>query len=238
MLKKVTFLSVLAIGALIFTGCERTKKPSTDMEKYSYAIGYQFGKNLKTQGVDVDAPALKQALSAAVEGKPSQLDEAEMQAAMQKMYEARSAKMNAEATDNLKKSKDWLDGNKAKEGVKVTQTGLQYKVTEPGAGVSPKSTDTVVVHYKGTLIDGTEFDSSYKRNQPAEFPLNGVIPGWTEGLQLLKKGGKAQLYIPPELAYGDRPRPSIPANSALIFEVELIDVKVADSGKAPKTKKQ
>jgi FKBP-type peptidyl-prolyl cis-trans isomerase len=222
--------AVCGLLALGFLGCERSKTPKTDQEKYSYSIGYQFAKNLKQQNVEVDMDSLKTAITDATKGKDSQVKEEEMQRVMQKMYEERSAKMNAEAGDNLKKSQAWLEANKAKEGVKVTPSGLQYKIIEEGSGAKPKDSDTVVVHYKGTLTDGTEFDSSYKRNQPAEFPLKAVIPGWTEGLQLLKKGGKAQLYIPPELAYGERGRPSIPANSALIFDVELIDIKAGGAG--------
>jgi FKBP-type peptidyl-prolyl cis-trans isomerase len=217
--------AVCGLVVLGIVGCERSKTPNSDQEKYSYSIGYQFAKNLKQQNVEVDIASLKTAISDATAGKESQVKDDEMQRVMQKMYEERSAKMAAEGQDNLKKSKEWLEANKSKEGVKVTPSGLQYKIITEGEGAKPKDSDTVVVHYKGTLIDGTEFDSSYKRNQPAEFPLKAVIPGWTEGLQLLKKGGKANLFIPPELAYGERGRPSIPANSALIFEVELLDIK-------------
>jgi FKBP-type peptidyl-prolyl cis-trans isomerase len=125
------------------------------------------------------------------------------------------------------KGEAYLKENAKKEGVKTTASGLQYKITKEGEGKSPKATDTVVVHYKGTLLDGTEFDSSYKRNEPAEFPLNRVIPGWTEGLQLLKEGGKATLTIPSDLAYGKQGTPGGPIgpDETLIFEVELIKVK-------------
>jgi FKBP-type peptidyl-prolyl cis-trans isomerase len=125
------------------------------------------------------------------------------------------------------KGEKFLKENATKEGVKTTPSGLQYKITKEGAGKSPKATDTVVVHYRGTLLDGKEFDSSYKRNEPAEFPLNRVIKGWTEGLQLLKEGGKATLYIPPALGYGARGTPdgSIGPNETLTFEVELLKIK-------------
>jgi len=125
----------------------------------------------------------------------------------------------------MKKGEEYLKKNKEKAGVKTTASGLQYRVLKEGAGISPVATSKVKVHYKGTLIDGTEFDSSYKRNQPAEFQLNQVIPGWTEGLQLMKVGSKYELTIPSSLAYGDRDNQSIPGNSVLIFEVELLEVK-------------
>jgi FKBP-type peptidyl-prolyl cis-trans isomerase FkpA/FKBP-type peptidyl-prolyl cis-trans isomerase FklB len=144
--------------------------------------------------------------------------------------------MKAEADTNKKKADDFLAENKKKDGIKVTASGLQYKITKEGTGPSPKPDDTVVVNYTGTLTDGTKFDSSYDRHQPAEFPLKGVIPGWTEALQLMKKGSKATLYIPPQLAYGEHPRPGIPANSVLVFEVELLDVK--PPAKAPHGKKK
>jgi FKBP-type peptidyl-prolyl cis-trans isomerase len=130
------------------------------------------------------------------------------------------------AQSAAEKGEKFLKENASKEGVKTTASGLQYKITKEGDGKSPKATDTVLVHYKGTLLDGKEFDSSYKRNEPIEFPLNGVIPGWTEGLQLLKEGGKATLYIPSKLAYGSRGAGGvIGPDETLIFEVELLKVR-------------
>src|ERR1700730_17703129 len=126
----------------------------------------------------------------------------------------------------------FLADNKAKEGVKTTASGLQYKVLKEGTGATPKSSDTVTVNYRGTLLDGTEFDSSYKRGQPATFPVAGVIKGWTEALQIMKAGSKYQLFIPASLAYGEQGRPGIPPNSVLIFEVELMDVKSPQAGGA------
>jgi len=134
--------------------------------------------------------------------------------------------MSLHAESPLERGQKFLKENATKEGVKTTASGLQYKITKEGSGKSPKATDTVVVHYKGTTIDGKEFDSSFKRGEPATFPLNRVIPGWTEGLQLLKEGGKATLYIPSELAYGSRGAGGvIGPDEALIFDVELIKIQ-------------
>jgi len=142
-------------------------------------------------------------------------------------------KQKAMADKNAADGKKYLDDNKKKEGVKTTASGLQYKVLKEGNGPQPKAADTVTVDYKGTLIDGTEFDSSYKRGEPATFPLNGVIKGWTEGLQLMKTGAKYQFFIPADLAYGQRAMgPDIAPNSTLIFEVELKSVQPAPAGSA------
>jgi len=228
----------LAISMVIWgVGCDGGKTPKTDKEKYSYAIGYQFAKNLKSQSVDFDAGAMKRAIADVESGKEPALSEQETQAVMQKMYEERNNKMKQEGEANLKKGQEFLAANKDKEGVKTTPTGLQYKVVSEGSGAKAKEGDTVVVHYKGTLTDGTEFDSSYKRNEPIEFPLRkgALIDGWIEGLQLMNKGAKYQFFIPAELAYGDRGRPSIPPNSVLLFDVELVDIKSeAKSGDLPK----
>lgn len=220
MCKKLLMVTLAAaVGASV--SCS---KPRSDKDKISYTIGVQFGKNLKSQEVQVDAKMLGHGVKDAMSGKLQMTDE-EMQATMMKMNEDRQKEMAASAEKNKKSAAEFLEKHKGTEGVKTTASGLQYKIVSEGTGPAPKESDVVSVHYKGTLTDGTEFDSSYKRNAPAEFPLKGVIPGWTEGLQLMKKGGKAQFWIPPELAYGDRPRPGIPSNSVLAFEVELLDVK-------------
>jgi len=143
------------------------------------------------------------------------------------MMEQRVAKRQEEASKNKATADKFLASNKTKTGVKVTDSGLQYQVITEGKGVLPKDTDRVKVHYKGTLIDGTEFDSSYKRNNPATFGVRGVIKGWTEALLLMKTGAKWKLFVPPELAYGPSGRPKIPPNSLLIFEVELLEIEAA-----------
>jgi FKBP-type peptidyl-prolyl cis-trans isomerase len=215
---------------LFAVSCNR--KPKSNKDQVSYTIGAQFGKSLKSQNLDLDTSALSRGIVDGYKGGDKiLLSEEEMQAAMMKLSEDRQKEQKTESDANKVKAEEFLLNNKSAEGVKTTASGLQYKILEPGTGAAPKGDDIVVVNYKGTLIDGTEFDSSYKRNQPAEFPLKGVIPGWTEGLQLLKKGGKAIFWIPPELAYGERPRNQIPGNAVLIFDVELLDVKSAPKKK-------
>ena len=231
-MKKQHLMLTLVGAALFVAACE--KRITSDKDKLSYTIGTQFARNLKQQNIDVDGAAIGQAISDVMAGKKGVMTDEEMQQAMVKMNEERQKEMAKDAEVNMKKSAAWLEDNKKKDGVKTTASGLQYKIIEEGKGPAPKENDTVVVNYKGTeVINNSEFDSSYKRNRPEEFPLKGVIPGWTEGLQMLKKGAKAQLFIPPNLAYGDRPRPGIPANSALVFEVELLDVKPTKAGAAP-----
>jgi FKBP-type peptidyl-prolyl cis-trans isomerase len=156
----------------------------------------------------------------------------------QKMRAKMAAKQKKEAAENLAAGTAFLEANKKKEGVKVLPDGLQYKIIKEGTGPTPTADDKVKTNYRGTLIDGTEFDSSYKRNRPAEFNVKGVIKGWTEALELMKVGAKWELFIPPNLAYGERGRPGIPPNSTLIFEIELLDIvkptQAAKPAPAPK----
>lgn len=199
---------------------------SSPKGKASYAIGHDIGRRMKSQGIEVDSTALAAGMSDTFAGAALRMSDTEMQLALQDMGALRATSKNpAAASATSAKGKEYLDANKAKPGVTVTASGLQYKIITPGSGASPTATSKVKVHYRGTLIDGTEFDSSYKRGQPAEFGVGQVIRGWTEALQLMKKGAKYQLTIPSELAYGDRESPTIPANSVLNFEVELIDFK-------------
>jgi len=220
---KILGASIALIG---LAACNKADL-STPKGKASYAIGFQIARNMKAQGVvDIDVPTLAAALADTLAGKDPKLTDAEMREAIMALQANRGASKDpAAAAANTAKGKEYLEANKAKPGVVVTASGLQYKVINPGSGASPKATSTVKVHYRGTLIDGTEFDSSLKRGQPAQFPVNGVIKGWTEALQLMKKGAKYELTIPSELAYGPRDSGSIPANSVLNFEVELLDFK-------------
>ncbi|MGB2862174.1 MAG: FKBP-type peptidyl-prolyl cis-trans isomerase [Sedimentisphaerales bacterium] len=207
---------------------EKVEILKTETEKVSYIIGTQIAGNFKSQNIEVNLDSLLMGLKDALEGKKLVLSQGEMK----KVYAGWQTKMRAkmaaqkakEGAENLAAGIAYLEANKAKEGVKALPSGLQYKVITEGTGNTPTADDKVKTHYKGTLIDGTEFDSSYKRNQPAEFPVKGVIKGWTEALQLMKEGGKWELYIPADLAYGERGRPSIPANSTLIFEIELLEI--------------
>jgi FKBP-type peptidyl-prolyl cis-trans isomerase len=197
--------------------------------KESYSVGYQFGQNLKKMQTDLDAEVLSAGMQDALKGEESRLSDEEMRASLTNLREKSMAAMQAslkeQAEKNIAEGEKFLAENKTKEGVKTTESGLQYKVIEEGEGSSPGAGDTVTVHYRGTLIDGTEFDSSYERGQPATFPLTGVIPGWTEALQMMKTGAKWELYIPSDLAYGERGAGNrIPPNSTLIFVVELLSV--------------
>jgi FKBP-type peptidyl-prolyl cis-trans isomerase len=215
--------AMFALMALVACGKPDVTSPKG---KASYAIGYQVGRAMKAQGIEIDVATLSAAITETMAGKELRMNEAEMREAIQALSAQKGAGGDpAAAAQNTTKGKEYLDANKAKPGVQVTASGLQYKVINAGSGPSPKATSTVKVHYRGTLIDGTEFDSSYKRGQPAEFGVGQVIKGWTEALQLMKKGAKYQLTIPSELAYGPRDSGTIPANSVLNFEVELLDIK-------------
>lgn len=223
-----TFLLALAIFG---TACDKFKSGgslSTDEQKTSYAIGQQIGQqvaqNFKSQNVKVDADVLGNSIADVIKGVKPRMTPEEMQATLMKMRETVMAKTQEQGKENKAKGTAFLEENKKKAGVKTTASGLQYEVVTEGKGKVPKATSQVKVHYKGTLIDGTEFDSSYRRNEPAQFPVNGVIKGWTEALQLMKVGSKYKLYIPSDLAYGESGRPGIPPNSVLLFEVELLAI--------------
>lgn len=202
----------------------------TEKEKNSYALGLNIGHGLKKEPVDLDLAAVLHGMSDVLNGGQPLLTEAEVDAALkalqseaQKNHEAEVQK-SAEA--NMKEGEEFLAANKTKDGVVTLPSGLQYKIITAGSGPKPTPTDKVVCNYRGTLINGTEFDSSYKRGQPATFPVNGVIKGWTEALQLMPIGSKWQLFVPPDLAYGARGAGgAIGPNQTLIFEVELMSIQ-------------
>ena len=215
-------------------------KLEEETPRINYSLGYQIGGDFKRQGVEMDAEAVVQGIRDALSGAEPQMTPAEMNATLTELKRkvvAEQRKRGIERElDMLKEGEEFMQQNATKEGVITTESGLQYKVINEGSGKSPGPEDQVTVHYKGTMIDGKPFDSSYKKNKPATFRVNGVIKGWTEGLQLMKEGGKSQLFIPQNLAYGKR---GPLAHRTLIFEVELLKVEnpplegPQDKAKAP-----
>ncbi len=202
---------------------------NTDEQKLGYIIGMDIGKSLREQGTDVDLDSLIDAIRATYKDEELAMT-AEEAAAIRQAYVSKKQAEQQQATavageSNLVEGQKFLAENKVKEGVQTTASGLQYKVVTMGDGAKPVATDTVKVHYRGTLLDGTEFDSSYARNEPISFGLNRVISGWTEGVALMPIGSKFMFFIPPELAYGEGGGGPIPPNSTLIFEVELLDIE-------------
>lgn len=239
-MKKSLSAGLVGVGLIVGVAAAQGPKPETkaaapapemkDLKtKASYCIGLNLGQNLKSQSIELDPTSIAKGIADGLAGaKPAlskeQIDE--VMAAFEKDLRGRQATTAKVAGDKNQKDGDaFLAANKTKPGVKTLKSGLQYKVLKDGTGASPKLSDTVKAHYAGKLLDGTEFDSSYKRGEPSSFPVNGVIAGWTEALQLMKVGSKWELYIPANLAYGERGRPSIPPNAALIFEVELLGVE-------------
>jgi len=225
---------VLSVGALFLVVSlfaeEKPPQLKDLKDKASYAIGLNVGFNFKRQNVEVNQDAFAAGFRDALSGKKPLMTEQEVKETMMAFEKDMQQKLSETAQKNAADADKFLAANKTKEGVKTTESGLQYKVMKEGSGAQPKSSDTVTVNYRGTLTDGTEFDSSYKRGQPATFAVSGVIKGWTEALQLMKVGAKYQLFIPANLAYGEQGRPGIPPNAPLIFEVELMDVKPPPAG--------
>ncbi|BDH44322.1 peptidyl-prolyl cis-trans isomerase [Salmonella enterica subsp. enterica serovar Choleraesuis] len=208
-----------------------------DDQKSAYALGASLGRYMENSlteqeklGIKLDKSQLIAGVQDAFANKSKLTDqdiEQTLQAFETRVKTAAQARMEKDAADNAAKGKTYREKFAKEKGVKTSKTGLMYQVEKEGTGAAPKDSDTVVVNYKGTLIDGKEFDNSYTRGEPLSFRLDGVIPGWTEGLKNIKKGGKIKLVIPPELAYGKNGVPGIPANSTLVFDVELLDVKPA-----------
>ncbi len=237
-MKRISSLLVLAVLSLSFAACSKQADKSkaaapaatssaTVDQKVSYGLGFQMGASLpKDGGLTLDQAELAAGCADAIAGSKMKYTEAELQAAFQAMQQKLQAASAAQAQKNLTASNDYLAKNKTKTGVKTTASGLQYEVLKKGlGGAKPKATDTVKVHYHGTLIDGTVFDSSVQRGEPVEFPLNRVIPAWTEALQLMSVGDKFKLTVPPSIGYGAQGNGKIPGNAVLIFEVELLSIK-------------
>ena len=213
-----------------FAAAQEAPALKTEKDKLSYAMGMDLGGQLKAQSVDIDAALFAEGLKAALAGSKTLLTDAEAKAAISQLQMARVAKqtgaLQAAGAKNKSEGDAFMAANKAKEGVVTLASGVQYKVLTPATGPKPTLEQTVVCQYRGTLIDGKEFDSSYTRNQPATFPVKGVIKGWTEVLQLMPVGSKWQVFIPSILAYGERGTGAmIGPNATLIFEIELVAIK-------------
>jgi FKBP-type peptidyl-prolyl cis-trans isomerase len=220
------------LSAIVLSTSAWATTLETDEQKLGYIIGMDIGNSLRQQGAEVDLDALMDAIRATYNGEEPAMTAEVATAIRQEYIQKRQAAQQADAAEagagNLAEGKKFLAENKLKEGVKITDSGLQYQVLTMGDGAKPVATDTVNVHYQGTLLDGTEFDSSYARNEPISFPLNRVIAGWTEGLQLMPVGSKFKFFIPSDLAYGEGGGGPIPPNSTLIFEVELLGIETAE----------
>jgi FKBP-type peptidyl-prolyl cis-trans isomerase FklB len=232
-MKRLIYTTFLASGLLLAASVQAAAEAELDLDapsnKVSYAIGLNIGMNLKAQGFEVDPNVIAKGVKDAFGGRP-ELSQEEARTAIveyqQNIQAKMQAKLQAESKANREAGAAFLAENAKKEGVKTTASGLQYKVLFEGRGEVPKADHTVTVNYRGTLIDGTEFDSSYSRNQPATFGVRGVIPGWTEALLMMRVGARWQLFIPADLAYGDQQRGEfIKPGSTLIFEIELLSSK-------------
>ena len=234
-MKQHRLAAAIALVGLVLAGCDKQTSSvelKTPAQKASYGIGLNMGKSLAQEGMDdLDSKAVALGIEDAVGKKEQKLKDDELVeafAALQKRAEERMTKMSEES---LAAGKKFLDENGKKDGVVTTASGLQYQVVQKGDGPQPKPTDVVTVHYTGKLIDGKVFDSSVERGSPIDLPVSGVIPGWVEGLQLMHVGEKVKLFIPSDLAYGAQsPSPTIPANSVLVFDLELLGIK--DQAKA------
>ena len=234
-MKRGLTMAAAALGILLLSGvtsfaADKKLELKTEKDKVSYGIGMSIGQDFKRQGIDVDVDILSQAIQDVLKGNTLAMSEKEFQETLNQFKQKMMAKQEAERKEqgekNLKEGEDFLKANAKMKGVVTLPSGLQYQVIEKGTGKTPTKDSTVTVDYKGTLIDGTVFDSSYKRGKPATFKVSNVIPGWTEGLQLMQEGARYRFYIPAKLAYGERGAgPVIGPNSTLIFEVDLKKVQ-------------
>jgi FKBP-type peptidyl-prolyl cis-trans isomerase FklB len=222
-------MRIVAVLPLLLVTAAHAAEPvklPNDKAKQSYTFGYQMGLRLKGGAQDMDAAVFARGVQDAMSDAKPALSSEEMVATAQTYQQQQAQKREAAGEENRKRGEQYLAENRKKPGVKVLESGVQYKVIKDGSGKSPKATDTVSVHYRGTLINGREFDSSYKRNEPATFPVNGVIPGWQQVLPLMKEGAKWEVAIPAAAAYGERGAGAdIGPNETLVFEIELLAVK-------------
>ena len=227
-------IAAVVAGGLMVGVCWAEEKPALkdEAERISYSVGYQMGSDFKRQEIEITLETFLRGIQDALGGAEPAIPSDQMRQILaelkKRVVAAQREQHQKEARENLEKGKTFLAENAKKEGVTTLPSGLQYRVVREGAGASPKATDSVTAHYRGTLIDGTEFDSSYGRGQPVTFRLNRVIKGWTKGLKLIKPGAKYELFVPPGLAYGERGAGGkIGPNSALVFEVELLSIEAA-----------
>jgi FKBP-type peptidyl-prolyl cis-trans isomerase FklB len=237
---EMKYLMLTALVVILFFNigyAVETPKIEDEKDRVNYSLGYQIGGDLKRQGVELQSELVVKGIQDAISGTNPMMTPQEMRTALidlkKRIEKTEREKLLQDSVKNLAEGEAFLSENTKKEGIQVLPSGLQYRVVREGYGASPKATDTVTVNYRGTHIDGTEFDSSFKRNNPASFRVNRVISGWTEALQLMKEGAKWELFIPAKLAYGERGAGNgIPPNIALIFEVELISVETGgETGK-------
>ena len=223
---RLALTAVVGVGLLVAQVAAQNKITLKDQkDKASYSIGTQIGNTLKQQSLDLNPEALVAGIKDGLSNAKPLLTEEEVQTTLMAFQKEMMAKQAEQSQKNKKDGEVFLAANKKKEGIKTTASGLQYQVIKEGKGKKPKSSDTVKTHYRGTLTDGKEFDSSYKGGEPVTFPVTGVIPGWTEALQLMPVGSKWKLFIPSELAYGERGQGPIPGNSTLLFEIELLGIE-------------
>ncbi|MEP3481961.1 MAG: FKBP-type peptidyl-prolyl cis-trans isomerase [Fuerstiella sp.] len=231
MIRSICLGTLLLLTPTIQADDEPEMILETAKQKASYGIGLNIGRQMASQGLEIDTKALAAGIADMLASKEPRISQADLQAAMAAFQEELAARAKAMAAENGKKATAFLAENAKKEGVKQTKSGLQYKILIEGEGKMPTVENTVSAHYRGKLLNGTVFDESYKGekptvvDEPTSFPLNRVIAGWTEALQLMKPGTSCRLFIPPALAYGEAGRPGIPPNSLLIFDIELVNVK-------------
>jgi FKBP-type peptidyl-prolyl cis-trans isomerase FklB len=225
-------VAVLVSSASLSVMAEELKLED-ETARINYSLGYQIGGDFKRQGLEMNPAAVTKGIEDALSEAVPLMTPEEMQTTLTELKRKLVAQQKQKAEEQAAKlqaeSEQFLEENAKQEGVLITESGLQYQIIEPGAGKTPTPTDKVTVNYQGTLVDGKEFDSSYKRGKPVSFQLDGVVKGWTEGLQLIKEGGKIKLFLPPELAYGDR---GPLAHRALIFDVELLSVGEPEKAEA------
>lgn len=228
-LAMAALVSVCFFSQAAFCDAKKSAPQDNKLDKISYSIGVDVGRSIEKQKININPDVFMTGIKDGLANKFSMMTEEEVKQTLiglqSELIERQNSELKAMATKNLEEGEKFLADNKKQKGVVVLPSGLQYKIVKEGSGDSPKATDTVTTHYRGKLIDGTEFDSSYTRGEPARFAVNAVIPGWTEALQLMKPGAKWELYIPPKLAYGENGVGQlIGPNSTLVFEVELINV--------------